>query len=110
MERSIRRLSRGGNGGACDAAGAGDRSAPETDFRRRLVPELAYRPLSEMVKLPIVAKHLEPLLERHRKSIEILRERSEARDGVIFFDVGDLDLEATTNSFRICCTRKAFIP
>jgi hypothetical protein len=32
-------------------------------------------------------------LERHRKSIEILRERSEARDGVIFFDVGDLDLE-----------------
>ncbi len=46
-----------------------------------------------MVKLPIVAKHLGPLLERHRRSIEILRERSEARDGVIFFDVSDLDLE-----------------
>jgi hypothetical protein len=46
-----------------------------------------------MVKLPLVAKHLQPLLERHRRSIEILRERSEARDGVIFFDVADLDLE-----------------
>src|SRR5258708_30677228 len=28
-----------------------------------------------------------------RRSIEILRERIYARDGVIFFDVGDLDLE-----------------
>ena len=45
------------------------------------------------MKLPLVAKYLGPLLERHRKSIEILRERSEARDGVIFFDVSDLDLE-----------------
>ncbi len=41
----------------------------------------------------MVTKHLEPLLERHRKSIDILRERGEARDGVIFFDVSDLDLE-----------------
>jgi hypothetical protein len=46
-----------------------------------------------MIKLPLVAKHLGPLLERHRQSIEILRERCEARDGVIFFDVSDLDLE-----------------
>jgi hypothetical protein len=68
-------------------------AAPENGLPARIVPELAYRQLSEMVKLPLVAQHLEPLLERHRKSIEILRERSEARDGVIFFDVGDLDLE-----------------
>jgi len=33
------------------------------------------------------------LLERHHRSIEILRERCEARDGVIYFDVSDLDLE-----------------
>jgi hypothetical protein len=33
------------------------------------------------------------LLERHRKSIDILRQRCEAQDGVIFFDVSDLDLE-----------------
>jgi len=68
-------------------------AAPEDGLPARIIPELAYRPLSEMVKLPLVAKHLGPLLERHRKSIEILRERIEACEGVIFFDVSDLDLE-----------------
>jgi hypothetical protein len=68
-------------------------AAPENDVPARIIADLAYRPLAEMVKLPLVAKHLQPLLERHRRSIEILRERSEARDGVIFFDVADLDLE-----------------
>jgi hypothetical protein len=68
-------------------------AAPENGLPAKIIPEAAYRPLSEVVKLPIVAKHLGPLLERHKKSIEILRERSEARDGVIYFDVSDLDLE-----------------
>src|SRR5271170_7775490 len=68
-------------------------AAPENDIPARVIPELAYRPLAEMIKLPLVAKHLEPLLERHRRSIEILRQRCEARDKVIFFDVSDLDLE-----------------
>jgi len=68
-------------------------AAPENDIPARIIPDLAYRSLAEMIKLPLVAKHLEPLLERHRKSIEIIRQRSESRDGVIFFDVSDLDLE-----------------
>jgi hypothetical protein len=68
-------------------------AAPENGLPARIIPDLAYRPLREVVKLPGVAKHLGPLLERHRRSIEILRERIEARDGVIFFDVSDLDLE-----------------
>src|SRR6202521_1041611 len=68
-------------------------AAPEEGLPARIIPELAYRPLSEMVKLPLVAKHLGPLLERHRRSIDVLRERIEARDGVIFFDVSDMDLE-----------------
>lgn len=68
-------------------------AAPENGVPAQIIPELAYRPLAEMVKLPIVAKHLGPLLERHRKSIEILRQRCESKDGVIFFDLSDLDLE-----------------
>jgi hypothetical protein len=68
-------------------------AAPEDGIPARIIPELAYRPLAEMVTLPIVAKHLGPLLERHRKSIDILRQRCEAKDGVIFFDVSDMDLE-----------------
>ena len=68
-------------------------AAPEDGLPARIIPELAYRPLAEMIQLPLVAKHLGPLLERHRRSIEILKQRAEARDNVIFFDVSDLDLE-----------------
>lgn len=68
-------------------------AAPENGIPAKIIPEMAYRSLKEMLELPVVAKHLGPLLERHRKSIEILRERCEARSGVIFFDVSDLDLE-----------------
>ncbi|MDP9337608.1 MAG: phosphoesterase [Acidobacteriota bacterium] len=68
-------------------------AAPEEGLPAKIILELAYKPLSEMVKLPIVIKHLEPLLARHRKSIDILRERAEASKGVVFFDVSDLDLE-----------------
>ena len=68
-------------------------AAPENGLPAQIIPDLAYRPLSEMVKLPPVAKNLGPLLDRHRRSIDILRQRIDARDGVIFFDVSDLDLE-----------------
>jgi hypothetical protein len=68
-------------------------AAPEDGIPARLIPDLAYLPLSQMVKLPLVAQHLGPLLERHHKSMEILRKRCESKDGVIFFDISDLDLE-----------------
>ena len=68
-------------------------AAPEDGIPAQLVPEMASKPLEEVVKLPIVTKYLGPLLERHEQSIEVLRERSQARDGVLYFDVSDLDLE-----------------
>lgn len=68
-------------------------AAPEDGIPAQLVPEMASKPLEEVVKLPIVTKYLGPLLERHERSIEVLRERSQARDGVLYFDVSDLDLE-----------------
>jgi hypothetical protein len=68
-------------------------AAPEPDLVPKLIPYLSQISLAEMIQLPIVAKHLGPLLERHQRSIEIMRERGQAQDGVIFFDVSDLDLE-----------------
>jgi hypothetical protein len=68
-------------------------AAPENNLVPQLIPHLAYRSLEEMIELPVVKKHLGPLLERHQRSIEILRERADYRDGVIYFDVSDLDLE-----------------
>ena len=69
-------------------------AAPEPNLVPRLIPELMARPLGEIVELPIVKKHLGSLLERHRRSIDIVRERADARGGVIYFDVSDLDLES----------------
>jgi hypothetical protein len=68
-------------------------AAPESDIVPRLIPDLAARPLAEVIKLPIVAKHLAPLLERHKRSVDLLRQRAEVMDSVVFFDVSDLDLE-----------------
>ncbi len=68
-------------------------AAPQHDLVPQLIPYLATMPLAEIVRLPLIAKHLGPLLERHKRSIEIMRERADARGGVIYFDVSDLDLE-----------------
>jgi hypothetical protein len=35
-------------------------AAPEDGVPAKIIPDLAYRPLAEMVKLPLVARHLEP--------------------------------------------------
>jgi hypothetical protein len=68
-------------------------AAPEEGLVPKIIPALSELPLAEMIKLPIVARHLESLLERHHQSIELLRQRMEVRGGVIFFDLSDLDIE-----------------
>ncbi len=65
----------------------------DSGFIPRLIELLAYRPLGEIVALPLVAEQMPPLLERHQRSIEIIRKHSECIDRTIFFDVTDYDLE-----------------
>src|SRR5258708_40223670 len=62
-------------------------------FRPGLILYLGSEPLAQVLKEPFVASVIPPLLERHRKSIEILRQRSECRQGTIYFDISDQDLE-----------------
>jgi hypothetical protein len=68
-------------------------ASTDRDFVKRLIPLLAYRSLESILEEPFVAAVLPPLLERHERSIDILRQRSEEKDGTIFFDITDLDLE-----------------
>jgi hypothetical protein len=68
-------------------------AAPEDGLAAKIIPDLSERPLAEMIKLPIVARHLGPLLERHHRSIDLMRQRTEVRGGVIYFDLSDLDIE-----------------
>jgi hypothetical protein len=59
----------------------------------QLIPLLADKPLGEVIKAPFVASLLPPLLERHRSSMQVLQQRIESRDGTLFFDVTDKELE-----------------
>lgn len=60
---------------------------------QELIPRLAEQSLAEIVRLPIVAQHLAPLLEQHQQSIDVLRRRAQIHRDVVFFDVSDLHLE-----------------
>ncbi|HXY14554.1 MAG TPA: phosphoesterase [Terriglobales bacterium] len=63
------------------------------DLVPRLIPLLATKPLGDILKEAFVAPLLPPLLERHQRSIAILRERTELKDGTLFFDISDQELE-----------------
>ena len=68
-------------------------STQDPEFIPRLIPLLTEMPLAEVLAQPFVASLLPPLLEKHREAIELIRERSEERDGTIFFDITDHLLE-----------------
>jgi len=68
-------------------------SAPDSSFGKQLIPLLANKSLQQIIEEPFVAKLLPPLLERHHRSIAILDERTESKDGTLFFDVTDKDLD-----------------
>ena len=68
-------------------------STQDPEFLPKLIPLLATKPLAEVVSTPLVAPLLPPLLARHRDSMGLLRERTECKDGTLFFDVTDRELE-----------------
>ena len=68
-------------------------STQDAGFVPKVIPLLATKPLAEVIAAPFIAPLLPPLLERHQKSIGLLRERTELKDGTLFFDVTDHELE-----------------
>jgi hypothetical protein len=68
-------------------------STSDPAFASRLIPLLVSEPLEAVIQEPFVAKLIPPLMERHRKSIDILRQRSECKQNTIYFDITDYDLE-----------------
>ena len=68
-------------------------SAQDPEMVPRLIRLLANKPLSEILQEPSVTGVLPRLMERHQRSIDLMRQRTEFKDGTIFFDVTDQDLE-----------------
>lgn len=68
-------------------------STSDPKFLPKLIPYLVREPLADVLKEPFVAELIPPLMARHRKSIDILRQRSQCSLGTIYFDITDYDLE-----------------
>ena len=65
----------------------------DATFLPRLIPLLATKRMADIIEQPFVKELLPPLLARHQRSIDLLRGRIENKDGTIFFDITDQDLE-----------------
>jgi hypothetical protein len=68
-------------------------STQDPKFIPRLIPLLTSMPLDDVLKEPFVADLLPPLLERHEEAVALIRERSESKDGTIYFDISDHPME-----------------
>jgi hypothetical protein len=68
-------------------------STQDPAFIPRLIPILTELSLGEVLDQPFVSSLLPPLLEQHQHAIALIRERAEYRDGTIFFDISDHQLE-----------------
>ena len=68
-------------------------STQDPEFIPRLIPLLTELSLGDVLAQPFVSSLLPPLLERHKQALELIRSRSEERDGTIFFDITDHPLE-----------------
>ena len=68
-------------------------SSQDPAFIPRLIPLLTAMPLAEVLQQPFVAELLPPLLERHHRSLAVIGERTELRDGTLYFDITDQPFE-----------------
>ena len=66
-------------------------STNDPGFLPRLIPLLVSEPLAKVIEEPFVAALIPPLMERHGKSIDILRQKSECKNKTIYFDVTEID-------------------
>ena len=61
-------------------------STQDRKFIPHLIPLLVSMPLDEILRQPFVADLLPPLFQRHERSLRLLRERAECKEGTVFFD------------------------
>ena len=69
-------------------------NADTPDLIPWIIPHLTVFPFADIVALPFIQQRVEPLLEKHRASIDLIRQRALLEDGVIFFNLLDRETEA----------------
>jgi hypothetical protein len=64
-----------------------------SELVQRIIGLMQCEPLEQILAERDVRAAFEPLYERHLRSIDVIRQVGRCEDGVIFFDVADLDME-----------------
>ena len=65
----------------------------EEEFIERIIRQLSTNTLAEVASAPEVVKRLEPILARHRETIETIRRKATYARGVVRFDLVEEGLE-----------------
>ncbi len=65
----------------------------ESQFIERIITDLQHKAMSEVARQPYVIERIEPLLERHWRSMEIIKQAARVSGTVVFFDVVGHDME-----------------
>ncbi len=68
-------------------------SSPDDDLVKRIIPLLTEVSLQQVLDQTFIQQVLTPLMDRHRAAIDLIRSRSELRNGVITFDITDQPTE-----------------
>jgi hypothetical protein len=59
----------------------------DPDLPRWLIPQMASRPLQELVRQEKIESQFQPLYEQHHRSLELIRQEGRCESGVLFFDL-----------------------
>ena len=65
----------------------------DAEVLHRIIRDLQYTDLSEIITKPYVAEQIEPLFKHHLESIDIIRSVAKFEQDVIFFDVSEFQVE-----------------
>jgi hypothetical protein len=65
----------------------------DQELIERVIRDLQTKPLGEVAKSPYVTERVEPLYERHLRSMEIIKQNARIIGPVVFFDVVGHDME-----------------
>jgi hypothetical protein len=68
-------------------------NVPEDDFIEHTIHELSYRTLEDVATDKAVQQRFQPLLARHRETLEVIRRKAAYERGVVTFDLVDEGLE-----------------
>ena len=69
-------------------------NAEDAEFIPKIIPMLTTMSFEELVEQPFVQERIAPLWAKHQATKELIRERAEFREGVVYVEILDQETEA----------------